>query len=143
MTGKLTDSRTKMILAAEALFARGGIDGVSLRQIAARAGQKNHHAVQSHFNSREGLVRRFSTTGRSRWIGTSSTCSKPPKRDGLLENPRMIADTIFVPQLEVISELGDFSYANFLCQYLLGEFAFQCRAQLIFSHSGRSLRPRP
>jgi len=24
-----------------------------------------------------------------------------------------------VPQLEVISELGDFSYANFLCQYLL------------------------
>ena len=63
--------------------------------------------------------RRFSTTGWSRWIGTASTCSKPPKRDGLLESPRTIADIIFVPQLEVISELGDFSYANFLCQYLL------------------------
>jgi hypothetical protein len=40
-------------------------------------------------------------------------------KEGLLENPRTIADIIFVPQLGVISELGDFSYANFLCQYLL------------------------
>ena len=113
------DSRTKMILVGEALFAREGIDGVSLRQVAAKAGQKNHHAVQYHFNSREGLVQAIFDYRMEQMDRHRLDMLQAAEKDGLLENPRTIADIIFVPQLEVISELGDFSYANFLCQYLL------------------------
>lgn len=39
------------------LFARRGIDGVTVRQIAEAAGQKNHGALVYHFGSKEDLVR--------------------------------------------------------------------------------------
>ena len=113
------DSRTKMILVGEALFAQEGIDGVSLRQVAAKAGQKNHHAVQYHFNSREGLVQAIFDYRMEQMDRHRLDMLQAADKEGLLENPRTIADIIFVPQLGVISELGDFSYANFLCQYLL------------------------
>jgi len=48
--------KVALILAAELLFARDGIEGASLREIAAQAGQRNHHAVQYHFGSRDTLV---------------------------------------------------------------------------------------
>jgi len=44
------------VLAAERLFAIHGIDGVSLRQIAAEAGSANNSAVHYHFGSKEGLI---------------------------------------------------------------------------------------
>jgi AcrR family transcriptional regulator len=46
-----------LLTAAERLFAERGLDGVSLREIAAAAGQGNNSAVQYHFGSRDGLVR--------------------------------------------------------------------------------------
>jgi len=118
-TEKELDSRTKMILVGEALFAKEGIDGVSLRRVATKAGQKNHHAVQYHFNSREGLVQAIFDYRMKQMDRHRLDMLQAAESDGLLESPRTIADIIFVPQLEVISELGDFSYANFLCQYLL------------------------
>src|SRR5262249_18264722 len=50
------DTRTRLILTAERLFARHGIDGVSMRQIAAEAGQRNNYAAQYHFGGKEALV---------------------------------------------------------------------------------------
>jgi AcrR family transcriptional regulator len=43
--------------AARRLFAEKGVDGVTVREIAAAAGQKNHGAVGYHFGSKEELVR--------------------------------------------------------------------------------------
>src|SRR5579864_699819 len=51
-----TDPKLALILAAETVFARQGIERASLREIAANAGQRNHHAVQYHFGSRQALV---------------------------------------------------------------------------------------
>tara|TARA_Y100001951_G_scaffold16759_2_gene11897 strand:+ start:34334 stop:34987 length:654 start_codon:yes stop_codon:yes gene_type:complete len=39
------------------LFAERGVDGVTVREIAMAAGQKNHSAVGYHFGSKEGLVK--------------------------------------------------------------------------------------
>jgi AcrR family transcriptional regulator len=46
----------QLLLAAERLFARHGIDGVSLRQIAAEAGSSNNSAVRYHFGTKNDLL---------------------------------------------------------------------------------------
>ena len=51
-----TASALRLVLAAERLFATRGIDGVSLRQIAAEAGSSNNSAVHYHFGSKHGLT---------------------------------------------------------------------------------------
>jgi len=45
-----------IIETAERLFAEQGIESVSLRDISAAAGQRNHSAAQYHFGDRAGLV---------------------------------------------------------------------------------------
>jgi AcrR family transcriptional regulator len=54
--GALSTKET-LVVAAERLFARHGIDGVSIRQILQEAGVANNSAVQYHFESKAGLVR--------------------------------------------------------------------------------------
>jgi AcrR family transcriptional regulator len=49
-------SALRLVVAAERLFARHGIDGVSLRQIAGEAGSSNNSAVHYHFGSKQGLI---------------------------------------------------------------------------------------
>jgi AcrR family transcriptional regulator len=52
-----SDTRARIISAAEQLFAARGLNGVSLREINRAAGQSNTGAVQYHFGDRDGLVR--------------------------------------------------------------------------------------
>jgi AcrR family transcriptional regulator len=56
-TEQIFDTRTRIVLAAERLFAEHGIDGASLREINRAAGQSNTGAVQYYFGDRRGLVR--------------------------------------------------------------------------------------
>jgi AcrR family transcriptional regulator len=49
-------TKEQIVLAAERLFAAHGLDGVSLRQIGAAAGNANNSAVQYHFGSKDQLV---------------------------------------------------------------------------------------
>lgn len=49
-------TKQRLISAAETLFAERGIEGVSLREINAAAGQKNSTALQYHFRNRFGLL---------------------------------------------------------------------------------------
>jgi len=50
------DTRDKLVLAAERLFAEKGIDTVSLREINRAAGQKNVAALHYHFGTRDALL---------------------------------------------------------------------------------------
>lgn len=49
-------TRVGMIEVAERLFAERGVNGVSLREIGAAAGQRNTAAARYHFGTREALV---------------------------------------------------------------------------------------
>ena len=49
-------SKVRILLAAEQLFGRHGIEGVSLRQIADAAGHGNVNAAQYHFGDKDGLA---------------------------------------------------------------------------------------
>lgn len=45
------------------LFAERGIDGVTVRQIAEAAGQKNHASITYHFGSKDALIRELIVDG--------------------------------------------------------------------------------
>jgi AcrR family transcriptional regulator len=55
MARDATETREKLLRAAEHLFARHGLD-VPIREIHALAGQKNASAIQYHYGSKEELV---------------------------------------------------------------------------------------
>ncbi|KQC36479.1 TetR/AcrR family transcriptional regulator [Frankia sp. ACN1ag] len=54
MSGEHT--RRDLLLAAERLFAAGGIDGPSMREISKAAGQLNTSALQYHFGDRQAVL---------------------------------------------------------------------------------------
>lgn len=51
------DTRSRLLAAAEQLFAERGVDAVSLREINRLAGARNAVALQYHFTDRAGVVR--------------------------------------------------------------------------------------
>jgi AcrR family transcriptional regulator len=111
--------KVALILAAELLFARDGIEGASLREIAAQAGQRNHHAVQYHFGSRDTLVQAVFDYRMNQMEVTRGTMLAAVETAGRLADLRAITEIIFRPQIELIDEFGDHSYAGFLAAYLL------------------------
>jgi AcrR family transcriptional regulator len=112
------DGKARLILAAEALFAKGGIDGVSLRQIAAAAGQGNHHAVQYHFGSREGLVQAIFDYRMQQMEPTRGEMLTAAERAGRLKDARTLMEIVFIPQLRLVDASGNNYYGSFLSQYL-------------------------
>jgi AcrR family transcriptional regulator len=56
MPAVLISTKEQIVRTAERLFAGRGVDGVSLRQIGAAAGNGNNSAVQYHFGSKHQLV---------------------------------------------------------------------------------------
>jgi AcrR family transcriptional regulator len=113
------DAKTKLILAAEQLFAKSGIESVSLREIAAAAGQGNHHAVQYHFGSREGLVHAIFVHRMWQMEPRRIEMLERAERAGKLADARTIVDIIFLPQLDLADQRGNHSYGQFLIHYLL------------------------
>jgi AcrR family transcriptional regulator len=115
----LTDSREKLLQAAEALFAKGGFENVSLREIASAAGQKNHHAVQYHFGNREGLITAIFCYRMAQMEESRAAMLAAAEEAGNLANARTLVEIVFIPQLALPGQQTNPSYANFLCQYLL------------------------
>ena len=115
----MLDGRERLILTAEALFAQGGIEGVSLREIAAKAGQGNHNAVQYHFGSRSGLVQAIFDYRMLQMETTRGKMLEAAEAAGTLKDVRTLIEVILLPQLALLDMYWNHSYANFLCQYLL------------------------
>jgi AcrR family transcriptional regulator len=115
----MKEGRARLILTAEALFARSGIDGASLREIAAAAGQRNHNAVQYHFGSREGLVQAIFSARMQQMEPARAAMLETLAESNRLGDVRGLIEVVFLPQLELDDPDGSHSYAGFLSQFLL------------------------
>lgn len=118
---RFSESQINIILAAEKLFAKASIDGVSLREIAAKAHQRNNCAVQYHFGSREALVRAVFGYRMQQMEERRGRMLAEAERNNTLHEARVLLEMVYLPQLDLLDADGQHSYANFLCQYLLRE----------------------
>ena len=57
------ETRNQIKAAAQMLFARHGVDAVTVQQIVAAAGQRNNAALHYHFGSKEELIRQMVVDG--------------------------------------------------------------------------------
>ena len=114
----LNTTQTRLILAAERLFATHGLDGVSLRQINTAAGQKNTSGLQYHFGSKEALVRavfmhRLPAIDRRR-----SALIAAIKARNLCDDLPAVVEAMFLPLADELDLGGnEKAYVRFLAQF--------------------------
>lgn len=111
------DNRTRILRAAEELFAQHGIDGVSLREINRVAGQRNASALQYHFGDRAGLV--HAVLARHQY-------ETEPRRHALLDeyeasavgDVRALAAALVLPLVDKLSDRnGGRAYLQVACEF--------------------------
>lgn len=112
------DPKTKLILTGERLFAEAGINGVSMREIASKAGQGNHFAVQYNFGSRDGLVQAIFDFRMEQMEPMRGEMLDKLEAAGATKDAWSILEVILLPQLSIDGGTNR-SYGNFLSQYLL------------------------
>lgn len=101
-------ARSALIEAAEQLFAQRGIEGVSLRDVSAAAGQRNHNAAQYHFGDRLGLVAAV-YENRMRIVNERRLAFLAGVAD---DDVRGLVAAVVVPLVDVVAE-ADGWYARF------------------------------
>ncbi len=111
------ETHEQIILAAERLFGKFGIDAVSMRQINAAARQRNSSAVHYHFGSKEALIAatfdyRMEPINRRR-LQRLDEVSKA----GQVGDVRMLVQAIILPIVEEIEQsTGGSHYIRFAGQ---------------------------
>jgi AcrR family transcriptional regulator len=101
--GEPEDTRSQIKAAAQMLFARHGVDAVTVQQIVAAAGQRNNAALHYHFGSKEELIRQLVVDGAA---------VLDERRRGMLQEiearggPSTIREVLLILVVPVI-ELGD------------------------------------
>jgi AcrR family transcriptional regulator len=97
------DTKSQIKAAAQLLFARHGVDAVTIQQIVAAAGQRNNAALHYHFGSKEELIRQLVVDGAA---------VLDERRQGMLREidarggPSTIREVLLVLVMPVI-ELGN------------------------------------
>ena len=97
------DTKSQIKAAAQMLFARHGVDAVTVQQIVTAAGQRNNAALHYHFGSKEELIRQLVVDGAA---------VLDERRRGMLQEvearggPSTIREVVLILVMPVI-ELGD------------------------------------
>jgi AcrR family transcriptional regulator len=103
--GDRRSARTRELIldAAEELFAERGIDGPSLNEINARAGQRNKTSLQYHFGSRDGLLQAIlARHGRPLRLRREELQAQLGA-DGTLDDVRVLVSLHVVPLAEYLT----------------------------------------
>lgn len=85
------------------LFAERGVDGVTVREIADAAGQKNHGAVGYHFGSKEALVREILIDGAIIIDKNRNDMISALEAQGGPRSVREVVDVVLYTSIDVFS----------------------------------------
>ncbi len=114
------DTRERLLLTAERLMGERGINGVSLREITRKAGQKNASALHYHFGSRDGLIEAiFEKRMRVIDINRMKLLDEM-EREGRLNDVRCVAEAVTRPPAELLDAPNwSGNYIKFLTEMFL------------------------
>ena len=99
---------------ARRLFAERGVDGVTVREIAEAAGQKNHGAVTYYFGSKEALVRELVADGARLIDARRIAMLDQMEAKGGPVSVRQVADAMIYPSVALEDDGGEDSYTRFI-----------------------------
>jgi AcrR family transcriptional regulator len=111
-------SRERLLETAERLFADHGIDGVSLRQIAAAAGNGNNSVIQYHFGDKAGLMRQIIVRRVARFEPRRRALLANAEAEGRPDDLRPLLEIIFLPLAEATDSDGRPVYVRFIMEFL-------------------------
>jgi AcrR family transcriptional regulator len=113
------ETKVRLIVAGEALFAEESIQGVSMREIAVAAGNGNNNAVQYHFGDKEGLMQAIFAYRVWQMDQKRRTGWEALKASGRKVDFRALLELLCLPLLDLTNEAGRHSYAGFINKYML------------------------
>ena len=102
----------RLMLAAERLYGQHGLDGISLRQLVAEAGQANNYAVQHHFGSKLALIQAVSEMRLPAMEAERALLLEAARRDEDYSLPRMLG-ALLAPLVTVLDDHDLQAYARF------------------------------
>jgi AcrR family transcriptional regulator len=107
-----------LITTGEHFFGRFGINGVSLREIGAAAGQINSNVVQYHFKDKRGLVIAI-INDRMHRLEKMRGDRLDLLDAGNTQNARELLRVLWEPMASLRSAEGEHTFCRFLLQYTL------------------------
>ena len=102
----------RLIESAEILMTERGVDAVSSRDIAMRAGHKNVSAVQYHFGDKDGLMRAIAEPHLT--ANNARRVEMLDEIDPTLEGTSRLRKVVEAAILPLVEELGDSSGRRYL-----------------------------
>ena len=110
-------TRYRLLLAAEGLFAESGIDSVSLRQVNVAARQKNSSAAHYHFGSKDALILSICRYRMSRVNRRRVAALDEIEHCGDAENLRQLVGAFVQPIVqEIDADAAGRNYIRFMAQ---------------------------
>jgi AcrR family transcriptional regulator len=108
----------RLIEAAEELYGRHGLEGVSLRQLSIAAGTGNNYAVQYHFGGAAGLIRAILEKRVPEIELKMARLLAKTKAEGRLAETRSLVELLFGPLFEHVNSRGERAHARFILALL-------------------------
>ena len=117
------ETRARLKEAAQRLFAERGIDGVSIDQILAAAGQRNKASLHYHFGTKLDLVRELVIDGAKVIDEKRQAMVDRLEQDGQL-TARKLMEALVLPVLELYSVTAQATYVRMIANLQLSNRAF-------------------
>lgn len=117
------ETRKRLKLAAQRLFALRGPDGVTVQEIVSAAGQRNNASLHYHFGSKLELLKELVLDG-ARLIDSSRQAMLDRLEAGDALTVRSLIEALALPLLELSEQTGEHTYIRMIANLQLSDRVF-------------------